>query len=134
MSIIEHFRRKPEYIEAALVQEHTAKEIATWCGGQVGREQDRGVDSYLELTVPNVDGNLKARVNSYVVRNEEGRFTVMTAAEMVSKGYETFAQSVEALEADARLKAVGSDDFKPDESFKPLTPHYVPRGRHPFGN
>jgi hypothetical protein len=115
---IERRRRKPDYIETAQVTEHTAKRIAIWCGGSWGHERDRGSDTYLEIVVPNIAGNLKAHVNDYVVRKEDGRFYVMKPAEMTE--YEIMGQR-------EGIKVVDLTETPK------LTPHYVPRGKHPFG-
>jgi sugar lactone lactonase YvrE len=116
--IFERRRRKPDYLDSALVMEHTAQKIALWCGGVVNRELDRGVDPYTELLVPNVEGTQKAHVNDYVVRKEDGRFYVMTMTEM--EEYEVLGQREEIAVA-------------PVVDGARKTPHYVRRGQHPFG-
>jgi hypothetical protein len=117
--IFERRRRKPDYIETALVAEHTAARIALWCGGVVNRERDRGVDEYLELLVPNVTGTLKAHVNNYVVRKEDGRFYVMTMADMDE--YEVMGEREGVKFVDPKEPA-------------PLTPHYAVRNWNPRGD
>jgi hypothetical protein len=124
-NVVKQYRRKPEHIEAALVSEHTVKEIAIWCGGTYGHERDRGVDSYLELIVPNVGGNLKARTNQYVVRKADGRFYVFTEIQLKEQG------EYEEVGARETPKAVSEGDF---ELTPKHTPHYVPRGQYPVGN
>ena len=127
---IKQLRRTPEPIEAALVAEHTAEKIALWCGGSYGHERDRGVDSYLEVVVPNIEGNQKAHVNQYVVRKPNGRFYVMTQAEVIEAGYEEYGKRESGIDVDARLKAVVGDDFTLAQKF---TPHYAARNS-PFSN
>lgn len=129
--IVTRWRRRPDDLEAGLVAEHTAQKIALWCGGVVNRERDRGVDEYLELVVPNVEGNQKAHVNDYVVRKSDGRFYVMTMADMNDYEELGFGKKRDLVaEQDARLKEVVGDDFKIAEKF---TPHYVPRNS-PYSN
>jgi hypothetical protein len=111
--IVKRLRLIPEDIEAGQVAEHTVKKLAIWCGGTWSHERDRGVDTYLELIVPNVAGNQKAHVNDYVVRKEDGRFYVMKEADLVK--YEEYGK-------------------RSDPKASALTPHYVARGQHPFGN
>jgi hypothetical protein len=125
-NVVKQYRRKPEHIEAALVSEHTVKEIAIWCGGTYGHERDRGVDSYLELVVPNVSGNLKARTNQYVVRKADGRFYVFTEIQLKEQGeYE----EVGAHEYPKEIMLNENVNLTPKH-----TPHYVPRGQYPVGN
>lgn len=124
---IEHRRRKPDYLESALVTAHTAQKIALWCGGKVNRERDRGVDEYLELLIPNVEGTQKALVNDYVVRKEDGRFYAMTPDDMAE--YEVMGKR-EIVQPEMSVKDVP----KGEDLVSAFTPHYVPRGKHPFGN
>lgn len=128
--IFESRRRKPDYMETALVAEHTATKIALWCGGVVNRERDRGIDEYLELLVPNVEGTNKAHVNDYVVRKANGRFYVMTMAEM--EEYEVMGKR--ELTRDERNGFVKDVPKEEQGLATPFTPHYVPRGNHPYGN
>lgn len=131
--IIERRRRKPDYIETAQIAEHTAQKIALWCGGVVNRERDRGVDSYLELVVPNVEGNQKGHVNDYVVRKEDGRFYVMKPIDMGE--YEVIGNR--ELSAQKRTDIEGALGLPgPKDSMgraMPLTPHYAARNS-PFAN
>lgn len=126
--LVKRYRRKPADIEAAQVAEHTAQLIANWCGGSWGHERDRGVDSYLEIIVPNVEGNQKAHVNQYVVRKPNGRFYVMTEAEMRAEDYE------EVGVRESGVKVIQPDMSEELKLTPKLTPHYVARGQHPFGN
>jgi hypothetical protein len=111
--IVKRLRLKPRDIEAGQVTDQTVEKLAKWCGGSWSHERDRGVDTYLELIVPNVDGNQKAHDNDYVVRKDNGRFYVMKPAEL--EEYEEYG---------TRLAPENTG----------LTPHYVARGKHPFGN
>jgi hypothetical protein len=111
--IVKRLRLKPEEIEAGQVNDRTVKQLAKWCGGSWSHERDRGVDTYLELIVPNVEGNQKARDNDYVVRKEDGRFYVMKEDQLTK--YEEYGKRL-----------------APETTG--LTPHYVARGKHPFGN
>lgn len=129
-ALIERRRRKPVYIETALVTEHTAERVALWCGGSWGHERDRGSDSYLELIVPNIEGNKKAHVNDYVVRKEDGRFHVMKQADMLE--YEKMGvrgELVDHMGNEYPKAPTGASGISP----KPSTPHYVPRGQYPVG-
>lgn len=130
--VAKRYRRKPAEIQAAQVAEHTAEAIALWCGGSWGHERDRGVDSYLEIIVPNVKGNLKARVNNYVVRKGDGRFYVMTEDEMVAEDYiEITAYRQVGSRSEVLHEAAVEGVLPPAPEQK--TPHYVRRGQHPFG-
>jgi len=132
--IVQRYRRRPDNLEAVLVLEHTAKAAAIWCGGEVNEERDRGVDRYTTVSVPNVKGVLVAKVNDYIVRRRDGKFSVMPMAEFEAE-YENvgvMARDVDVrADQDARLKAVVGDDFTLAQKF---TPHYVARGQHPFAN
>lgn len=135
MTIFENFHRTPEPIQGAQVAEHTAAEIATWCGGTWGHERDRGVDSYLEVVVPNIEGNLKAHVNDWVVRKANGRFYVMKAADLKEQGYKKSGARIDGI------TTVKQPDFEIPKDLpggsdlvQSFTPHYVARGQHPFGN
>lgn len=123
-NFIKNYQRTPEPIQAAIVTDSTAERIANWCGGSWGHERE--VETYLEVVVPNIAGNLKARENQFVIRTANGRFYVMTQEEFVKAGYVEYEYEIDV---EARLKDVVGDDFTIAKSF---TPHYVPRGKHPF--
>lgn len=119
MTEVKQYQRIPNNVAAIQLYEHTFAKAALWCGGVVSREMDRGVDAYTELIVPNIDGNQKAHVGDYVVRKEDGRFFVDKQSDF-----------------EGEFQEVGKRDTTPPglTSKGPLTPHYVARGQHPFGN
>jgi hypothetical protein len=116
-NLVQHYRRIPDNIEAGQVLEHTAKTLAKWCGGEMSVELDRGVDRYTVVSVPNIKGNLVAKINDFIVRKEDGRFYVMSFSEFAGE-YEEVGKREEIRVADPKA---------------PKTPHYVTRGIHPFG-
>lgn len=132
---ITQLRRDPEPIEAAQVKEHTAEKIALWCGGDWSHQRDRGVDTYLEVVVPNIEGNQKAHVNDYVVRKTNGRFYVMTGAQMADEGYKEYGKRELSSAKRAQIEEVMGVSSPKDQMgrVQPLTPHYAARNS-PFSN
>lgn len=115
-TVVKRYQRKPDNLEAIELREHTMEAAATWCGGEVSRELDRGVDAYTQLLVPHIGGTKKGLVGDYLVRRANGRFDIMKMAEFINE-YEEVGKRVEVV-----------------APASPKTPHYVPRGNHPFGN
>jgi len=118
-NVVKRYQRKPDNLEAIELREHTMATAATWCGGIVNREVDRGVDAYTEILVPNIGGTKKGHVGDYLVRRTDGRFDVLKKSEFDAE-YEEIGKRVEVV--------------APPLPATPKTPHYVARGNHPFGN
>jgi len=76
------------YDEAAV-----AADLAHWCGGTVGAEEDPAVGASTWIAVPTHDGVRRAVLGDWVVRRDEGDFYVCDP--------ETFAVQHEPLDAGA---------------------------------
>ncbi len=65
------FRKKPVVIEAEEIQSyHDLPRIAAWCGGVYGQE----TDGPAYLTIPTLEGVMRADVGDWVIRGVSGEF------------------------------------------------------------
>lgn len=62
MTVVRRWRRRPAEVDAALVTEHNADQVAAWCGGTVRDEDGATVVRLPQSTIP-------ACVGDYVVRS-----------------------------------------------------------------
>lgn len=83
----EAYRQKPMPVEALQLREHTAAEMARWCGGEVVRDSKPSdpTDVSLQVIVPTLEQRvhpLTVLVNEYLVRETNtGKFRKMSAAD-----------------------------------------------------
>lgn len=86
---VKSFQRKRNDIEAARLTRENARELAKWCGGEVIARDESYVESYTAgfsrtvatdstLHIPSLlDGPTPAYVGDWIVKDEDGRFSVI---------------------------------------------------------
>jgi hypothetical protein len=70
------FRKRPVIIEAKKFTNHTAFEVAHWCGGRVDQyiKPSDHTDVYLTLSIPTLEGTMIASHGDWIIRGVEGEF------------------------------------------------------------
>lgn len=124
-SVVRHYNRKPNQVEAVQVSAENVDYIANWCGGKVDREEKPGdpTDVRISLSVPNINGNRTATIGHFVVREDDGKFWVRHAEEFLGE-YEIPTRTLHEEVRQAHIEGVLP---------KAPTPHYVSRGAYDRG-
>jgi hypothetical protein len=152
--MVRTYSRKAKHLEAVQLTKDNLYEVASWCGGKVvetqGDQRDTS-DVYIQLIVPNVDGNDTATLGTFITRDlSDGRFYVKGAnffleeydlpaevrVEEVYEGTNRAVQNYLGIPGAVPVTANGIKEVPADfdPATEPLTPHYVPRmGRYDRG-
>lgn len=68
------YRKKPVVVEARLLAEDVAPEIALWCGGRLVEDFTPFTKHVLGLDIPTLEGVMRADVGDWVIRGVKGEF------------------------------------------------------------
>lgn len=135
MLVVKEYRRKPDPFQAVKVTPENVEAVAKWCGGEYSEDAKPGdpSDVAIKLKVPNVDGAKTVGNNGYVIKHANGRFYTCDSNSFLNEYEEVGVR--ETPKFNQPVSAAVDKDFDVDRNAaKLLTPHYVARGQHPFGN
>lgn len=79
------YSSKVHHVEAIQLGEDNVGEIARWCGGVVIDLQSEASPNYVGMNVPTIDGGARAEKGDYILKDENGRFGVMSEQDFVKK-------------------------------------------------
>lgn len=67
------YRKKPVEIEAVKITESNIAAVAVWCKGFQVVARDLS-STPVALTIPTLEGNMRAEMGDYIIRGVEGEF------------------------------------------------------------
>ena len=72
MPTIKRYRKRPVAIEAVQLNIHNVREVAKWCGADLG--YTFGSTEPDSLYIPTLEGEMAAHIDDYVIRGVQGEF------------------------------------------------------------
>lgn len=82
------FRRRKNEVDAIRINEANAKVVAKWCGGEAFRvTSNKYVENQTDplLRVPTLEGPLSVYSGEWLVKDEDGRYSVMDNKSFVTE-------------------------------------------------
>lgn len=67
------YRKKPVEVEAVQITEGNILCVAAWCGGAARRLRDLE-GTPIALSIPTLEGNMRADFGDFIIRGVEGEF------------------------------------------------------------
>ena len=72
MPTLKKYRKKPVAIEAVQLNTHNVREVAKWCGADLG--YTFGSTEPDALHIPTLEGTMAAHIGDYIIRGVQGEF------------------------------------------------------------
>ena len=72
MSTLKKYRKKPVAIEAVQLNTHNVREVAKWCGADLG--YTFGSTEPDSLDIHTLEGTMAAYIDDYIIRGVQGEF------------------------------------------------------------
>lgn len=82
--MMKEYRRKPEEVQGARLEESNVDQLARWCGG-VRVEEQHALDgtTFVGINVPTMDGVVRASEGDFILKNSRGETFVETAGKFL---------------------------------------------------
>lgn len=74
MNAPKRFRKRPVVIEAWLLSDENAFEVASWCGGEAYQRYLFGEPQEMIVEIPTLEGVMEANRGDFIIKGSRGEF------------------------------------------------------------